>query len=143
MASDRLQMEIVYSSWLEELWSPFEQSRPPSSSPSNTIIASSSTTTTTTTTNMASASTSSSSSAAPALPIRSKVSAGKKTRDPYPVLCRCPNGGGQKPARHWRTVCPYNTNRKEAETLSCGVCGRTFNRLDNLKRHQRGVHSDA
>ncbi|KIO19528.1 hypothetical protein M407DRAFT_246139 [Tulasnella calospora MUT 4182] len=95
---------------------------------------------------MASNSSNSSSSAAPttpAMPIRSKVSAGKKARDPYPILCRCPNGGGQKPARHWMTKCPYNPHRDTAALPSCDVCGRTFNRLDNLKRHRKDVHRDA
>lgn len=133
-------MEDSYHSWLEELWRPF--GRPQNLSTPNTLASTSSSINTNQTASISSSSISSS-TAPPAMPIRSKASANKKARDLYPILCKCPNGGGQKPARHWRTKCPYNTQKDVANLQSCDVCGRPFNRLDNLKRHRRDVHRDA
>lgn len=135
-----MQMEDSYFSWLEDLWRPFDG--PQNLSTPNTLASTSSIIHTN---RMASTSSSSmsSSTAPPTMPIRSKDSADKKARNPYPIPCKCPDGGGQKPARHWRTKCPYNTRRDVANLPSCDLCGRPFNRLDNLKRHRRDVHRDA
>ncbi|KAG8913548.1 hypothetical protein FRC00_002161 [Tulasnella sp. 408] len=52
--------------------------------------------------------------------------------------CKCANRTG-KPARHWKTACPYNPAR-HTNRVSCELCGMTFSRHDNMDRHMEDYH---
>ncbi|KAG8927267.1 hypothetical protein FRC01_007744 [Tulasnella sp. 417] len=52
--------------------------------------------------------------------------------------CKCSNRTG-KPARHWKTACPYNPARHQ-NRVCCELCGETFSRHDNLDRHMEDYH---
>jgi len=51
-------------------------------------------------------------------------------------LCQCENKT-RKPARHFRTKCPYNPR---LEKYHCTECGDPFTRKDNMLRHRWRVH---
>lgn len=52
--------------------------------------------------------------------------------------CKCRNRTS-KPARHWKTACPYNPNRHQ-NRVSCDLCNMTFTRHDNMDRHMEDYH---
>ncbi|KIO25914.1 hypothetical protein M407DRAFT_24768 [Tulasnella calospora MUT 4182] len=52
--------------------------------------------------------------------------------------CKCSNRTG-KPARHWKTACPYNPAR-HTNRVSCELCGMSFSRHDNMDRHMEDYH---
>ncbi|KAG9011068.1 hypothetical protein FRB90_007502, partial [Tulasnella sp. 427] len=50
--------------------------------------------------------------------------------------CKCPDKS-QKPARHWKTACPYNPDRLR---FDCPHCTESFSRRDNRDRHVEDFH---
>ncbi|KAG8949107.1 hypothetical protein FRC04_009053 [Tulasnella sp. 424] len=52
--------------------------------------------------------------------------------------CKCRNRTS-KPARHWKTACPYNPDRS-TNRVSCELCEMTFSRHDNMDRHMADYH---